>query len=368
MALAAILFAGSGAGAQGWEGGVKTGVSRVETGSQEFEWSATSSSAVFLKRVIGGPFAIQPEMAYVRRSGISTVLGSTLRLVADYVELPIMLQAGVHARFGFAPYVTVGPSFAFRLRCRLQFVGGGLSTDDNCEDQQGRRSSVYDLSMAAGAGLGWTVGATTLSVESRLTGGLLKSVLPTDVGDARSGGWSVLAGVSIPLGKRRTLPPVWMPPPALAVTPTVPPAPAAPGMTQPTGPTLALDARITAAGRRVTLTADNADAREVLIAIGNMAGVPLIVSSQIRSRVSTVLVDIAAEDAIQAIAAVIGVAVLRPVAPGQATIVFLQEPVNVNSATAGKIAARFAVSAEMAKLLVESRTAPAPVPAVPPKP
>jgi opacity protein-like surface antigen len=292
MALAAILLAGSGAGAQGWEGGVKTGLSRVETGSQEFEWSATSSSAVFLKRGIGGPFAIQPEMAYVRRSGVSIVSGSTLRLVADYVELPIMLQAGVHLQGGFSPYVTVGPSFAFRLRCRLQFVGGGLSTDDNCENQQGRRSSVFDLGMAAGAGFGWAIGMTTLSIESRMTGGLLKSVLPTDVSDARSVGWSVLAGASIPLGKRQRMPPVWMPP--LAGTPTIPAAPSAPMIAQPARPSLALDSRTRASGRRVTLTADNADAREVLIAIGSMSGLPLIVSSQIRSRVSTVLVDIPA--------------------------------------------------------------------------
>ena len=365
LALAVIPCVGSrlaAQGAGGWEGGLKTGISHVETGTQEFDWSGTSSSAVFLRRGIGGPFSIQPEMAHVRRSGVSTVPGSTLRLVADYVELPIMLQAGTRTAIGFAPFVAIGPSVAFRLRCRLQFAGGGLNTNDNCENQSGRRSSVFDLGVGAGAGFGWTVGMTTLSVESRLTAGLLTSVLPTDVGGARSMGWSVLAGASIPLARRRAGPaapaPPWMPPLAAIPSPST--------IVEPAAPVVVADTRV-AARPRVSITADNADAREVLLAIGRTAGVNVVVSPEIRTRVTATLVDVPADQAIQAIVDVLGLSILQPRAPGQATIVFHQPAVNVNNASAEQIAARFGVSAEMARWLAENQPAGIAVPPVRPK-
>jgi predicted outer membrane protein len=204
--LAAVLLGGGAtASAQGWSGGIKAGVSHGGlTGNSEFAWEpALLSSAAFLHRPLTTYLALQPEVSYVRRIGVSTVTASTLTLTADYVELPVMLQLQAPWTRGVAPYVTAGPSVAFRVRCTLQFVGGGITTDDQCDNSSGARVNRVDVGLAAGVGLHLGVGATKLDIESRITTGLRSNVLPIDVANSRSEGWSVLAGVSMLLNPRR---------------------------------------------------------------------------------------------------------------------------------------------------------------------
>lgn len=343
--VAAMFCVATGAGAQTWEAGIKTGVSRSEVASDEFTWNGTSSSSFFVSRRLGGALTIQPELAYFRRKGVSNVGASSLRLVADYLEVPVLLQAGVRLRSGFRPFLAAGPSFSFRMRCRLEFIGGGLNTDEDC-NERGEPSSRLDVGVAGGAGLAWSIAGTTISVESRVTAGLRRYVLPTDVSDARMMNWSILAGASIPLSRRRVRPPVWVPPRS-----TLPALPGSPSIV----PRIA-DSRSTSAGvPRVTVTADNADAREVLVAIARTGGLNVVVSSEIRSRVTAHLVNVPADQAIQAIAEVNGLGVLRPAAPGSAMVVFFQQPANVNRVGAETVASRFGVSNELAKFVVETQ-------------
>ncbi|MGH7636567.1 MAG: outer membrane beta-barrel protein [Gemmatimonadaceae bacterium] len=342
----ALLCAASAASAQTWEAGLKTGISQSETPSDEFTWRGTSSSSLFFSHRLGGPFSISPEIAYFRRSGVSVVGASTLRLVADYIEVPVLLQAALRTASPVSPFVAAGPTFAYRFRCRLQFSGGGVETDEDC-NARGEPSSSLDVGVAAGAGLAVSLGLTTISIESRMKAGLLRNVLPTDVSDARAVGWSVMLGASIPTSRRGTRPPpVWMPPRM--------PRPLLPGA--PTySPPVASSAPASAAPR-VTITADNADARDVLLAIARLGGLDVVVSSQVQTRVTAHLIDVPADQAIQAIADVTGLGVLRPAAPGGATVVFHQEPVNVNGAKTAKIASRFGVSGEMAKFVAEPQS------------
>lgn len=345
---AALLCAASVASAQTWHAGVKTGISQSKTPSDEFTWRGTSSSSFFLSRRLGGPFSISPEIAYLRRSGVSFVGASSLRLVADYIEVPVLLQAGLRTASGIMPFVAAGPNFAYRFRCRLQFSGGGVETDEDC-NARGEPSSSMDVGVAAALGLAVSLGVTTLSVESRMSAGLRSNVLPTDVSDARAVGWSALLGASIPTSRRGARPPVWVPP----------------RMPRPVLPGAPLYSPVTSSTRtspvpRVTITADNVDAREVLLAISRLGKLDVVVSSQVQTRVTAHLIDVPADEAIQAIADVTGLRVLRPAAPGGATIVFFQEPVNVNDEKAAKIVSRFGVSSDLAKFVAERQPPRAP--------
>lgn len=349
--VAVLLSAASAASAQTWDAGLKTGISRSETPSDEFTWRGTSSSSLFFSHRLGGPFSISPEIAYLRRSGVSFVGASTLRLVADYIEVPVLLQAGFRTASGITPFLAAGPSFAYRFRCRLRFSGGGVETDEDC-NARGEPSSSLDVGVAAGAGLAVSFGPTTISIESRMSAGLRRNVLPTDVSAARAVGWSVLLGASIPTSRRGVGPPVWMPPrmprPVLPGAPMYSPpvASSAPSSTAP----------------RVTITADNADAREVLLAIARLGGLDVVVSSLVQTRVTAHLIDVPADQAIQAIADVTGLSVMRPSARGGggSTVVFYRQPVDVNRARPETIGSRFGVSRELANFVVESRPAPPP--------
>ncbi len=114
-----------------------------------------------------------------------------------------------------------------------------------------------------------------------------------------------------------------------------------------------------AAPKRVTLAANNADARTLLIWLAQEAGVSIVVSPDVTARVSVNFSDVPAGDAMRAILAEAGLSVLasgsnRPWPP----VVFHQVPVNINAASAEVIASRFGVSLEMANWIVETRHRP----------
>jgi len=206
MALAALLCGGSIASAQGWEIGAKAGVSHSRlTAGQEFVWDpSVPMSAAFLKRAIGDHLSIQPEATLLRRVGVSTFPGSSLTLTADYLEFPLMLQLHVSPAAAVQPYLSAGPSLVVRLRCTLLFRGGGVLSSNDCDEAKGAQSNRIDVGVGGGAGLNVRIGATTLGIESRWSAGLRTNVLPIDVENARTLGWSVLAGASTPLSRRRT--------------------------------------------------------------------------------------------------------------------------------------------------------------------
>ena len=348
----AATFVASVANAQEWHVGAKTGVSKVETTSREFTWGGASSSALFARFTFDGSFGIQPEVAHVRRSGVSIVSSSTLRMVADYIEVPLLLHAQMRPRGIVAPFLNVGPNVALRVRCRLQFEGGGVVSDGSCESAQGVRSTRFDFGVGAGAGVGFNIDGAMLTVETRITTGLRHFVLPTDVADARSIGWSALAGVSFPLRRRLAgaATPIAAAPRVVATTP-LPALPSVPSTVD------VPDSRVARSegGPLLTLRADDVDVRDVLYAIGAAAGVSVAVSPDVRRRVTAVLHGVPAEQAIQAIADVAGLQVQRPTVLGGTTVVFHQQPVNVNTATQREIVERFGVSGAIAGLIVETR-------------
>lgn len=110
------------------------------------------------------------------------------------------------------------------------------------------------------------------------------------------------------------------------------------------------------ATRRVTVTSSDADARTLLLWLAEQAGISIVISPDVTTRVSVSFENVQAYDAMRAIMAEAGLSVLTaPRQPNWPPVVFHQMPVNLNAATAEEIVARFGVSAEMARWIVESR-------------
>jgi hypothetical protein len=123
-------------------------------------------------------------------------------------------------------------------------------------------------------------------------------------------------------------------------------------------PAGAADATPGAAPKRISLTAVDADARSLLIAIAREAGMSLVVSNDVRQRVSVSFTDATADDAIRAIIAQAGLTVVDPPSTrALPTVIYYQLPLNVNDAAVEAISARFGVSAELARWLAENRGA-----------
>lgn len=349
----ALLFLGafSSAHGQSFQVGIKSGLNQAGlTDSREFLWNRSPTTAGFIRTTILGPLSLVPELSHLRRTGVSTLGASTLSLTADYVELPVMLQLQLGSAYGLSPFMAMGPSVAYRLRCQLRFVGGGIDSNQDCDVARGTNSRKLDFGVGAGAGLALDLKAVTLSFEARATAGLRTFVLPTDIQGARTTGWSLLGGVSVPFRRMQSTGPVFRPPTAIATLPPardLSPAPltlAVPSVTE------------TAARRRITVNADDVEVREVIAAIAEATGYNVVVSSEVRGKVSAALFDVPAEVAVRAIADVAGLSVRGPAVPGQGTVIFRQPVVNINNASPAVISTRYGVSGELAKWTAENRT------------
>jgi hypothetical protein len=113
------------------------------------------------------------------------------------------------------------------------------------------------------------------------------------------------------------------------------------------------------ATKRITLHANNASARTLLLSLAREAGISIIVSPDVTTRVSVNFNDVPAGEAIRAIISEAGLSLLTSgVQSPWPPVVFYQLPVNINEISAETIVARFGVTAEMAKWLVENRPRP----------
>ena len=111
--------------------------------------------------------------------------------------------------------------------------------------------------------------------------------------------------------------------------------------------------------KRVSLTASNQDVRILLLWLAEQAGTSLVLSPDVNARVTVAFRDVPVVDAIRAVMLEAGLSVLiGPMEAPWPPVVFYQLPVNVNFASAEVIAARFGVSLELAKFMIDSRPMP----------
>ncbi len=342
-----LICAAASAAAQQWTAGLRTGISQGGfTGSREFSWGFTQpATSLFLVRTFGARSAVVAEVTHARHVGESQPTGSTLKLTADYLQLPLL------ARFGLpldrvTPYALGGPFIGLKLRCTFEFSGGGIRSEDDCDSDRGVQSNKVDFGLTAGAGLATVVGIASVGIEGRYTAGMRAFVVPLDERQSRSYGWSVQLVVSKPLRTPARAPSPAPPPRVSTIVRAGPPAAG-----QPAGG-MALPA---AFAQRVTVRSGNA--RSLLLALARESGLNIVVWPDVKKHVSLSLSNVTAYEAINAI---MDAADLSLVAPAVATspAVFYRLPTDVNQNPAGKIRTKAAVNAELAKWVGVSRSAP----------
>lgn len=154
-------------------------------------------------------------------------------------------------------------------------------------------------------------------------------------------GLSILSAACAPALK--PLPPVGAELPPLPVEQvsiiTIPPAPGEPPSAQP----------------RVTVNASQADVRVLLPALAQIAGVSLVLDSTARGTVAVHFENVPAIEALRSVIDAAGLTIEGEPEKPWPPAVFYQVPVNVNTATAGVISARFGVSPKLAAFIVRSR-------------
>lgn len=106
---------------------------------------------------------------------------------------------------------------------------------------------------------------------------------------------------------------------------------------------------------RVTLNAARADVRILIPALAQIAGVSVVMDSTVRGIVAVRFENLPAIEALHSVIDAAGLVIETEIEKPWPKSVFYPPPVNVNTAPAGVISARFGVSAKLADLIVKSR-------------
>ena len=105
----------------------------------------------------------------------------------------------------------------------------------------------------------------------------------------------------------------------------------------------------------VTLNASRADVRVLIPALAQIAGVSVVMDSTVRGTVAVRFENVPAIEALHSVIDAAGMAIeAKPEKPWPESVFYLP-PVNVNTAPAGVISARFGVSGKLADWIVKSR-------------
>jgi hypothetical protein len=137
---------------------------------------------LFVTFHVANGFGIEPEALFSMQGAKNSNPDFTVKL--DYVQVPVLLRYDVQTHAPAHPYLMVGPSFGFKVQCKID--SGSASSD--CKDFDVTPKS-FDMGGTAGAGVAFG----KLSVSARYTMGFSKIA---DNFDAKNRVISVLAGLA----------------------------------------------------------------------------------------------------------------------------------------------------------------------------
>lgn len=129
----------------------------------------------------------------------------TGELKLQYIEIPLTAMIS----FGSGPYIFGGPAIAFESGCTVKAEFEGVTFEETCdegndgEDEGTFARKKVDFGLVGGAGFQFPVGPGAILLEGRYTHGLSNlSDDPNEDIKVRNRSIAVMAGYSIPLGKR----------------------------------------------------------------------------------------------------------------------------------------------------------------------
>lgn len=220
LALTALVVSATAGLAQGMTFGLKGGGTSSTMkfgddtlGISQFLDRRTSVAGGAFIRLGSGSLGLQLEAMYVSHgvafsateptSGQS--LSGSVRLA--YAEFPALLRLGMKSG-SLQPYLYGGPSFMLEVLCEAQISIAGTDTTASCDSDDAsqqtggaeRRSGF--LGAVAGAGIEYGLGSMSLLLELRYSMGL-QSLDASDEADVKPESISVLAGFSMPLGRKK---------------------------------------------------------------------------------------------------------------------------------------------------------------------
>lgn len=189
--------------------GAKAGVSLASfsgDGFDEVTWKRGYAAGLFLTWHLVEELSFQTEALYQQKGANVRVVdgGSSFGVDLDYAELAALFRLDVHPlRNALAVYVAGGPGAAVSVGCRIVDSANGTR---GCADPDPDLSvKRFDFSMIGAAGLAVPLSRTRLFVEGRYSVGFGFIDAGPVSWERTNHALAVLAGLSVPLGRRTRL-------------------------------------------------------------------------------------------------------------------------------------------------------------------
>jgi hypothetical protein len=80
---------------------------------------------------VGGAWAIQPEVLYVRKGTTFQSLGVDGNINLDYLDIPVLLKLNlIPSKTGLSPFIEAGPSLSLNTSAKETFLGHSVDLKD----------------------------------------------------------------------------------------------------------------------------------------------------------------------------------------------------------------------------------------------
>jgi hypothetical protein len=139
-------------------------------------------------------FGIEIDGLYSQQGAKGNIGDSEVTIHVDYVQVPVLLRYQFPTGTPVRPFIVLGPQVGFRVKCEA--TSGSESA--SCKDFAGVNAKSTDFSGTAGAGLGFKLGKSELSVQGRYNLGFTKIFDTTEstTSNSKNRVFSVMAGLS----------------------------------------------------------------------------------------------------------------------------------------------------------------------------
>ncbi|HEX6814694.1 MAG TPA: porin family protein [Gemmatimonadaceae bacterium] len=146
-------------------------------------------AGLFLTLHMSQAWSIEPEALYTQEG--ASAGGETAKM--NYIQVPVLLRWDVMAKNPVHPFFIAGPAAAIQVGCNLSASGQSATCDQLSQAGDGPQKKSFDMLGVAGAGLGFNVGATQMSVGARYSYGFSDAFKDSDI---KNRYFSVLLGLT----------------------------------------------------------------------------------------------------------------------------------------------------------------------------
>lgn len=210
LAAVALALVAGGVSAQSMEGslempayGIRAGATFATLGGSDISNAKTRTSfvgGVYATWPVAGGFSLQPELLYSMQgtkgegSSDGTAVSGTLQM--DYIQIPLLGRYTFPMSGQTHPYVALGPSFGFQMKCDVSGTSGIATASMSCGDFNDQFGGLdrkrFDLSGVLEAGVDFRLQMMQLTVGGSYAHGFIDAFKDANV---RNRVWSIFAGI-----------------------------------------------------------------------------------------------------------------------------------------------------------------------------